>query len=168
MVGKAALRQTAATSDNWRRVLKHRSFLLSLVTNFSCFAQDPQLCCAIRAVKAALDAAKTNEPKTIERQVQVCGIAAPPFHETARGMELQRLFTSLGLKNVHIDKAGNVIGTRPGLRRVRTWFSARISTPFFRTNHVKVSREGTDAEGTGHRRRLPRTGGDARHDPGLG
>ncbi len=30
------------------------------------------------------------------------------------GLEFKKLFEQLGLKNVHIDKVGNVIGTRPG------------------------------------------------------
>ncbi len=124
-------------------------FLLSLVTNFTGYAQDPQTLLRDPSVKAALDAAKNNEPKTIERQMQVCGIAAPPFHETARGMELQRLFTSLGLKNVHVDKAGNVLGTRPGAaRRPNLVFSAHLDT-VFPDESVKISREGTMLKGPG-------------------
>jgi len=100
-------------------------------------------------VKAALEAAKKNEPKTIERQMQVCEIAAPPFHETARGLELKRLFQSLSLKNVRIDKAGNVMGTRPGAApRPNLVFSAHLDT-VFPDESVKVSREGQILKGPG-------------------
>ena len=100
-------------------------------------------------MKAALEAAKKNEPKTIERQMQVCEIAAPPFHETARGLELKRLFQSLSLKNVRIDKAGNVMGTRPGAApRPNLVFSAHLDT-VFPDESVKVSREGQILKGPG-------------------
>lgn len=65
-------------------------------------------------VKAALDAARRNEAHFTDEQIRICEIPAPPFHEEARGRELERLFKDLGLENVHIDKTGNVIGTRPG------------------------------------------------------
>src|ERR671936_2556624 len=66
-------------------------------------------------VKAALDAAKANEPQTIEDQIRFCEIPAPSFKEEARGEELKRTFQQLGLQNVRSDKAGNVLGDRPGL-----------------------------------------------------
>jgi len=122
-------------------------FWLSLST--SCFAQDPETLLRDPTVKAALEAAKKNEPKTIERQMQVCEIAAPPFHETARGLELKRLFQSLSLKNVRIDKAGNVMGTRPGAApRPNLVFSAHLDT-VFPDESVKVSREGQILKGPG-------------------
>ncbi len=77
-------------------------------------AQDAARLMQDPAVKAAIEAAKRNEPHFIEEQARICEIPAPPFHEEARGKELERLFKQLGLANVRIDKAGNVIGTRPG------------------------------------------------------
>jgi tripeptide aminopeptidase len=68
------------------------------------------------AVKSALAAAKANEPQTVEDQIRFCEIPAPPFKETARGEELKRTFQQLGLQNVRVDKAGNVLGYRPGVR----------------------------------------------------
>jgi len=124
-------------------------FLLLLGTEFLSFAQAPAALMRDPSVKAALEAAKTNEPKTLERQLQVCAIAAPPFHETARGIELQRLFSNLGLKNVHIDKVGNVIGTRPGAApRPNLVFSAHLDT-VFPDESVKVMREGSLLKGPG-------------------
>jgi putative aminopeptidase FrvX len=65
-------------------------------------------------VKGALEAARRNEPAAIEQEISICEIPAPPFHEETRAQELKRLFISLGLRDVRIDKAGNVIGARPG------------------------------------------------------
>lgn len=65
-------------------------------------------------MKAALAAAKVNEPHFIEEQIRVCEIPAPPFMEEKRAAETEKIFKQLGLKDVRIDKAGNVIGVRPG------------------------------------------------------
>src|SRR5436190_21795944 len=66
------------------------------------------------AVRAALDAAKANEPQAIEDQIRFCEVPAPSFKETARGEVLKQTFQQLGLQNVRVDQAGNVLGDRPG------------------------------------------------------
>jgi tripeptide aminopeptidase len=101
-------------------------------------------------VKAALDAVKKNEPHFIDEQVRICEIPAPPFHEETRGKELERLFKGLGLENVHIDKAGNVIGTRPGASaHPNLVFQAHLDTVFPEGTDVKVKREGSVLKGPG-------------------
>ena len=80
-------------------------------------------------VKAALDAAKRNEPYFIEEQIRVCQIPAPPFKEEVRAQEMQRLFKQPGLKDVRIDNAGNVIGVRPVCRPIPTCSFRPTSTP---------------------------------------
>ncbi len=96
------------------------------------------------AVKAALDAAKTNEPAIIEEQARVSEIPAPSFKEEKRAAALKQIFTDLGLRNVRIDKAGNVIGERPGLApRPNVVFAAHLDTVFPEGTNVKVTREGT-------------------------
>src|ERR1700730_6069407 len=102
-----------------------RILLLPLFTLLLCAAPDPSELLRDPAVKAALEAAKRNEPRIIEEQIRICEIPAPPFKEEQRAQELKRLFHNLGLQNVRIDKAGNVIGTRPGTsRRPNLVFSA--------------------------------------------
>ncbi len=113
-------------------------------------AQDPASLLQDAAVKTALEAARRIEPKTIAQQIRVCEIPAPPFHETARGLELQRIFTSLGLKNVRMDQAGNVIGVRLGRsERPNLVFSAHLDTVFPEGTAVKVTREGNVLKGPG-------------------
>src|ERR1035438_697337 len=83
------------------------------------------------AVKAALEAARVNEPHFIEEQIRVCEIPAPPFHEEARGKEMARLFRQMGLQNVRMDQAGNVIGERPGAAaHPNLLFQAHLDTVF--------------------------------------
>lgn len=128
----------------------NRLLLLSLLASFLCSAQDPATLLRDPTVKAALDIARSNESKTIERQIQVCEIPAPSFEETARGLELKKLFESLGLKNVRIDKAGNVIGARPGLSpRPNLVFSAHLDTVFPEGTSTKVTRAGNVLKGPG-------------------
>jgi tripeptide aminopeptidase len=114
------------------------------------FAQDASRLMEDPTVKAALDAVKRNEPHFIDEQVRICEIPAPPFHEEARGKELERLFKGMGLQNVHIDKAGNVIGTRPGASpHPNLVFQGHLDTVFPEGTDVKVTRDGTVLKGPG-------------------
>ena len=101
-------------------------------------------------VRAALSAVERNEPHFIDEQVRFCQIAAPPFQEASRGKEFERLFRDLGLQNVHIDKVGNVIGTRPGASaRPNLVFAAHLDTVFPEGTDVKVTRDGSLLKGPG-------------------
>jgi tripeptide aminopeptidase len=103
-----------------------------------------------QAVSAALDAAKANEAQTIEDQIRFCEIPAPSFKETARGEELKRTFEQFGLQNVRVDKAGNVLGDRPGAApRPHLVMAAHLDTVFPEGTSVKVRREGAVLHGPG-------------------
>src|SRR5215469_16711747 len=127
-----------------------RTMLLIPVWGVLALAQTPAELANDPAVKAALAAARSNEPAAIDQEISVCEIPAPPFHEEARGQELRRLFTGLGLHDVRIDKAGNVIGVRPGRSaHPNLVFSAHLDTVFPEGTDVKVTREGTVLKGPG-------------------
>jgi len=114
------------------------------------FAQSPTALVNDPAIRAAFDAVKRNEPAMIETQVKVCEIPAPPYHEDERGKELERLFQQAGLKNVQIDKAGNVVGVRPGkAAHPNLVFAAHLDTVFPEGTNVKVTRDGTVLKGPG-------------------
>src|SRR5437868_361708 len=117
--------------------------VLPFVFAFSLAAQDPAALMQDPTIKAALAAAQKNEPHFIEEQIRVFEIPAPPFKEEARGKELERIFKQLGLKDVRIDKAGNVIGVRPGAAaHPNLLFQAHLDTVFPEGTDVKVKREG--------------------------
>jgi tripeptide aminopeptidase len=125
-------------------------FVVTVFAGFTASAQDPAALLQDSAVKAALEAAKRNEPRAIDEQIHICEIPAPPFKETDRGLELKRLFNDLGLKNVRIDKVGNVIGTRPGrAARPNLVFAAHLDTVFPEGTNVKVTRTGNILKGPG-------------------
>ena len=65
-------------------------------------------------VRAAIAWSKTSEPQAIDDQIRFCEVPAPPFKEGARAEVLRQSFRRLGLRNVRIDRAGNVLGDRPG------------------------------------------------------
>lgn len=125
--------------------------LLSLLIATTAFAADtPATLMSDPTVKAALDAARRNEPETLNTQARVCEIPAPPFKEEVRGKEFERLFKQLGLKDVRIDKAGNVIGVRPGKSaRPNLVFAAHLDTVFPEGTDVKVTRDGDVLKGPG-------------------
>ncbi len=106
-------------------------------------AQDPR-------VRAALEAAKATEPRTIEDQVQFCEVPAPPFKEAARAALLRRAFADVGLQNVRLDRVGNVLADRPGQGlRPRLVLAAHLDTVFPDGTDVKVRRSGSILRGPG-------------------
>lgn len=101
-------------------------------------------------VKAALQAARASEPRTLDEQARFCEIPAPPFQERARGEALRRAFQDAGLQNVRVDRAGNVLGDRPGLTpRPRLVLAAHLDTVFPEGTNVSVSRQGEVLRGPG-------------------
>jgi tripeptide aminopeptidase len=102
------------------------------------------------AVKAALDYAKAHETETIENQIRFCEVPAPSFKETARGELLKQAFQEIGLENVRVDKAGNVLGDRPGATpRPHFVIAAHLDTVFPEGTDVKVKRDGATLRAPG-------------------
>jgi tripeptide aminopeptidase len=101
------------------------------------------------AVKRALDRIKADNAWTIEQQVSICEIPAPPFKEAARGAEYKRRLEALGL-TVRIDSIGNVIAERRGTGTGPTvMIAGHLDTVFPEGTDVKVKREGTLMRGPG-------------------
>lgn len=129
--------------------------LLSLVTlplvfNVGLHGQSAAELAQNTQIKAALEAAQRNEPHFTQEQIRVCEIPAPPFHEEARGKEMERIFKELGLQDVRIDKAGNVIGVRPGAApHPNLLFQAHLDTVFPEGTDVHVKRDGDILRGPG-------------------
>ena len=130
--------------------LMFRSFLPLIISLAPALAQSPDALMHDPAIQAAFAAAERNEPQILNEQVRICEIPAPPFKEETRGREFVRLFQELGLKEVRMDKAGNVIGVRPGAKpRPNLVFSAHLDTVFPEGTNVKVTREGTQMKAPG-------------------
>jgi acetylornithine deacetylase/succinyl-diaminopimelate desuccinylase-like protein len=103
-----------------------------------------------RAVAHAFSFIDSSAERFNAEHVRICEIPAPPFKEEVRGRELERLFAELGLRDVRIDKAGNVIGVRPGkAAHPNLLFAAHLDTVFPEGTNVKVTREGDVMKGPG-------------------
>lgn len=69
---------------------------------------------ALPQVRQALDFIKSDEAGTLAEQKTIVGIAAAPFKEARRAEDFRKRLEAAGLKNVRIDKEGNVIAVRAG------------------------------------------------------
>jgi len=102
------------------------------------------------AVRQALAYAASSEPLTVDEQVEICQIAAPPFKEARRAADYRRRMQALGLRNVRTDSVGNVIGERPGdPGQPVIVLSGHLDTVFPEGTDVRVRREGTVLHGPG-------------------
>jgi len=66
------------------------------------------------AVRAALDQAASEAGRYIDDWIRIARIPAPSGREQARGAWMERRFRDLGLDDVHVDEAGNVVGLLRG------------------------------------------------------
>jgi tripeptide aminopeptidase len=94
-------------------------------------------------VRAAMDLVRTDNAWTLQQQIELTEIPAPPFKEAARGAEFRRRLEALGLRNVRVDSVGNVIAERRGVGNGPTVVIAgHLDTVFPEGTDVKVKRTG--------------------------
>ena len=103
-----------------------------------------------QGIDAILATVKADNAWTVEQQRSICEIPAPPFKEAVRAAEVKRRFDALGLRNVHIDSIGNVLGERPGSGKGPTIVLAgHLDTVFPEGTDVKVKVDGGRMSGPG-------------------
>jgi tripeptide aminopeptidase len=101
------------------------------------------------AVTRALEILVRDNAWTLEQQIAVCEIPAPPFQESARAADYARRFTALGYQPT-VDAVGNVIATRRGAGGGRRLvLAAHLDTVFPEGTDVRVRRTGTRLAGPG-------------------
>jgi len=101
-------------------------------------------------IRRAFESIQKGNAWTLEQQVQLCEIPAPPFKETARGVEVRKRLIALGYPSTRVDGVGNVIVERPGTGSGPTvLISGHLDTVFPEGTDVKVRREGTRYHGPG-------------------
>ena len=94
-------------------------------------------------VRAAMDMLERDNAWTLQQQVELTEIPAPPFKESVRGAEFKRRLEALGYRNVRVDAVGNVIAERRGAGTGPTVVIAgHLDTVFPEGTEVKVKREG--------------------------
>src|SRR5699024_3096762 len=65
-------------------------------------------------VQQAMKFIKSDDDNTLEQQIELTEIPAPPYKEDEKAAYFKEELHDLGLEDVHIDDTGNVISTRPG------------------------------------------------------
>ena len=96
------------------------------------------------AVAKALAWADAHAAEIAEEAVRICEIPAPTFEEGERAKYVRGRFEALGLRDVTIDAAGNVVGRRPGKGGgPGLAMAAHLDTVFPQGTDVTVKRQGT-------------------------
>ena len=65
-------------------------------------------------VQAAFGAIDRLLPQVIDQTLALSRIASPTFAEVDKARHVRGIFEGLGLRDVHIDEAGNAVARRPG------------------------------------------------------
>ena len=126
------------------------SALFLLFQSASAPATDTDRVMAEPSVQRAIAAIRRIEPQTLDEQVRLCEIAAPPFKEGVRAEAYRKAFEAHGLRNVRIDAVGNVIGERPGLAaHPNVVVGAHLDTVFPEGTVLQVARRGASLNGPG-------------------
>ncbi len=104
----------------------------------------------VPTVADAVARIRETDARTVEEQVRISETPAPPFQEGARASLLRAGFTDAGLRNVRVDRVGNVLGLlggRPGLEPVV--LSAHLDTVFPAGTDHRVRKENGRLVGPG-------------------
>lgn len=101
-------------------------------------------------VRQAVEMLRADNAWTLEQQVAVCEIPAPPFMEQRRAEDYVQRLRAAGIDSVRIDTEGNVIGERPGTGDgPLVVISAHLDTVFPEETDVTVRMEGDVMHGPG-------------------
>src|SRR3954451_18694080 len=93
-------------------------------------------------IRKALTYIESSHDKTLATQVTIAEIAAPTFHESERAKYMAEQFRVRGLKNVEIDKQGNVLGWRDGETQDTLVLAAHLDIAFDTDVNTKVRKDG--------------------------
>jgi acetylornithine deacetylase/succinyl-diaminopimelate desuccinylase-like protein len=100
-------------------------------------------------IKKALAYIESSHEKTLATQVIIAEIPAPTFHESERAKYMAEQFRQRGLKNVEIDKQGNVLGWRDGETQDVLVLAAHLDIAFDENVNTKVRKDGPRWYGPG-------------------
>jgi tripeptide aminopeptidase len=119
------------------------SSLVAFPADATAQVQDPAAVMAHPRIKAAFDSLRAWQGWTLEQQIQLTEIEAPPFKEQRRAEDYVRRLKALGYQNTRIDAEGNVIAERPGAPGGPVIvLSGHLDTVFPEGTDVTVKRDG--------------------------
>ena len=112
-------------------------------------AQTPVLPLSNPAVRRAMEAMPALQAWTLEQQVSICEIPAPPFKEQRRAEEFRRRLIALGYADARIDAEGNVITQVGRGNGPVVMIAGHLDTVFPEGTAVATTRTGTRIAGPG-------------------
>jgi acetylornithine deacetylase/succinyl-diaminopimelate desuccinylase-like protein len=105
---------------------------------------------AFRSLAAARGRLARRDPEIVRAQVELAQIAAPTGEEAERGAWVAGRFAACGLRGVHVDSAGNVVGRWPARGDLDpVVVCAHLDTVFPREVPLAVRRDGARIIGPG-------------------
>lgn len=128
---------------------RHTPVLLFLLAATPLRAQPVRLLHETATVRRAFDALPALQSWTLDQQISLCEIPAPPFKEQARAAEFRRRLIALGYPDARIDAAGNVIATVGDGSGPRVMLAGHLDTVFPEGTDVKTTRTGDRIAGPG-------------------
>jgi acetylornithine deacetylase/succinyl-diaminopimelate desuccinylase-like protein len=120
-----------------------------LLAPVSLRAQDVRLANTDPAVVRAMAMLQREQAWTLQQQIAICEIPAPPFKEAARAEAFRRRLLDLGYPDTRIDREGNVIATLGGGTGASVLVAAHLDTVFPEGTDVTTSRTGDRIAGPG-------------------
>jgi acetylornithine deacetylase/succinyl-diaminopimelate desuccinylase-like protein len=128
-----------------------RAAALGLALAFPVFAsgQEVRLADGDPAVRRALAALQQHQAWTLEQQISICEIPAPPFKESVRAEEFRRRLVSYGYAEARIDREGNVIAELGGGDGPTVMIAGHLDTVFPEGTDVRTTRTGDRIAGAG-------------------
>ncbi|MFD2044656.1 M20/M25/M40 family metallo-hydrolase [Ornithinibacillus salinisoli] len=95
---------------------------------------------ANQSIQDTLAFIESDHQQTVDEQISITEIAAPPFKEETRAKDFKERLEALGLSDVYMDEEGNVYGIRYGTGNgPRIFISAHLDTVFPEGTDVRVS-----------------------------
>jgi tripeptide aminopeptidase len=96
-----------------------------------------------------MTAMQQHQAWTLEQQISICEVPAPPFKEAARAEEFRKRLVSFGYANTRIDAEGNVIAELGEGDGPTVMIAGHLDTVFPEETDVKTTRTGDRIAGPG-------------------
>jgi tripeptide aminopeptidase len=121
----------------------------SSIENLSLAQQEIARLAELPKVRKACEWFRQEEAQFARWQLELAAIPAPPFGEGPRAAWLAERFHELGLRNVHKDSIGNVIGQIASPQQKFVSISAHLDTVFPASTELDIRRQGQRLYGPG-------------------
>ncbi len=112
-------------------------------------AQDAKLPLDDPAIVRAMEQMRTLQAWTLDQQVSICEVPAPPFKEDRRAEEFRKRLVGFGYDNTRIDTEGNVIAEIGRGQGPTVMIAGHLDTVFPEETDVRTTRIGDRVNGPG-------------------